>query len=127
MTNIAGFIAPRFPEFPATELVPRHWKVAHAGKWQLKENILRTEGRAFAWGAKHALRSHASFGKRILTLVDNPPLALGMCKGRARSHHLRIPLLRISALSLASGCRFATRWIPSELNVADAPSRAWAP
>ena len=127
LRNIAGFIAPRFPEFPATELVPRDWKVAHAGKWQFKENILRTEGRALAWGAKHALRSHASLGKRILMLVDNLPLALGMCKGRARSHHLRMPLLRISALSLASGCRFATRWIPSELNVADAPSRAWVP
>ena len=127
LANIAGFIAPRFPGFPATELIPRDWKVAHAGKWQLKENILRTEGRALAWGAKHALRSHASLGKRILMLVDSLSLALGMCKGRAHSHHLRIPLLRISALSLASGCRFATRWIPSELNVADAPSRAWVP
>ena len=69
MANIAGFIAPRFPDFPATELVPRDWKVAHAGKWQLKENTLRPEGRALAWGAKHALHSHASLGKRILMLA----------------------------------------------------------
>eukprot|EP00959_Pyramimonas_sp_CCMP1952_P262625 5491598-Pyramimonas_sp.AAC.1 len=30
---------------------------------------------------------------------------------------------RIGALSLASGCSFCIRWIPSEYNVADGPSR----
>ena len=127
MRKIAGFIAPRFPEFLATELVPRDWKVAHAGKWQLKENILRTEGRALAWREARTAVPRFAREAHLDMLVDNLPLALGMCTGRARSHHLRIPLLRISALSLASGCRFATRWIPSELNVADAPSRAWVP
>ena len=34
-------------------------------------------------------------------------------------------LRRLAALSLATGCLFHCRWLPSEANEADAPSRQW--
>ena len=66
-----------------------------------------------------------ALGRRHLALVDNLPLALSAGKGRARSHLLLRPLRRIAGLLLASRCRLSVRWIPSELNSADAPSRGF--
>jgi hypothetical protein len=53
------------------------------------------------------------------------PLALAVCKGRANSKHLLPSLRHICALSLATGCRLHCRWLPSQLNVADLPSRGF--
>jgi hypothetical protein len=44
-------------------------------------------------------------------------------KGRARSPLLRAPLQAIAAMSIATGSRSARRWIPSEKNSAEHPSR----
>eukprot|EP00959_Pyramimonas_sp_CCMP1952_P259027 5415278-Pyramimonas_sp.AAC.1 len=82
-------------------------------------NILGLEGEALVLAARHLLRSSEAFGKRLATLVDNLPLALAATKGRARSLHLRGPLRKLAALSLASGSSFYTRWIASELNPSD--------
>ena len=62
-------------------------------------------------------------GKHILFLGDNLPLVLAATIGRAKSPLLRSILKQVAALQLFTGTHVHVRWIPSELNVADAPSR----
>lgn len=123
MFELAAGVDREFNEVPDHVLLFDKWTTVHSKPWQKQENILRTEGRALVWSFKHQLRSQANLNQRILALVDNLPLALGAAKGRANSPHLLPTLRQICALSLVSGSRLYVRWIPSEKNVADAPSR----
>ena len=52
------------------------------------------------------------------------PVVLGCLKGRARSGHLLRPLRQIAALGLATGSKICPRWVVSEHNIADKPSRS---
>ena len=120
---------PGFAEIPLAVLHGERWNVVQSCPWKYKENILRTEGRAVEWAVRRKCRSSKNFNQRHVFLVDNLPLVLGLTKGRAASSHL-IPVCRsVCALSLVSGSRFYFRWIPSELNPADEPSRnrKWTP
>ena len=60
-------------------------------------------------------------------LNDNMGVVLSIQKGRSSSYGLLRLIQRISSHCLASGVRLHVRWVPSELNVADAPSRQWEP
>ena len=75
-------------------------------------------------GARHCLRKTSSLAKRHLILVGSMGFVLAAGKGRAGSYHLLAPLRRLSALALFSNLRFYFRWIPSEINPADGPSRS---
>ena len=74
--------------------------------------------------AEHLLRSNRNLCKRFVCLSDNLPLVLSATKGRGKSRHPIGPLRRLATLGLATGSKVHVRWVPSELNVADAPSRA---
>lgn len=113
-----------FSEVPIQVLHPDDWQIAWSMPWRFQDNILHTEALALCWSVEHALRANRNFGRRILFLSDNLPLSLGVCKGRAKSSFLTKPLRKICALSLATGSKFHVRWVPSEWNVADKPSRA---
>ena len=115
-----------FDEVPLELLSRDDWRVVWSKPWKYEANILNTEARALGWSVEHLLRSNRNIGKKLLCLSDNLPLVLGANKGRAKSGHLLKPLRKISALLLATGSRLAVRWVASELNVADAPSRAIA-
>ena len=118
-----------FHEVPPHLMTQGDWTVVQSSPWKFEDNILKTEGLALVWSIEHALRSNRNLGKRMLFLCDNLPLALCASKGRARSGYLAQVLRKICALSLASGSKFHARWVPSEWNSADRPSRAvtqWA-
>ena len=100
------------------------WHTVFSGRWHYEENILRTEGRACISGVRHKLRSLRSCGRRHLLLVDNLSLALALTKGRGSSYIANRSCQQLCALSLASDCKFFVRWIPSERNCADKPSRS---
>ena len=112
-----------FDEVPRDVLEFDKWQVVHSGRIRRKEHITRTEGRALVWSVRHALRRSSGVGQRHLFLGDNMVLNLASCKGRSGSP-LLVPVLReMCATMLATGSFFSCRWIPSELNVADDPSR----
>ena len=50
-------------------------------------------------------------------------LALAANKGRSKNGFVNSILRRIASLLLVSGCALRVRWIPSERNSADGPSR----
>ena len=116
-------LASGFDEIDRDLLSRCDWRLIMHGSWSRHENILLTEARALLPGIRHKLRSAKACAKRHTFLVDNLPLALTASKGRPGSPNL-VPVLRsIAAHSLASGARFAVRWLPGELNPADAASR----
>ena len=87
------------------------------------QSITKLEGQALFLAVKHALRSAANFGCRLLFLVDYMSLCLASTKGRSSSPNLLHVGRKFACLSLATNIRIVTRWIPSELNIADGPSR----
>ena len=118
-----------FHEVPLEVLKPDAWLVVWSHPWAHEDNILHTEALALVWAVEHAFRSSRNLNKRLLFLCDNLPLALSASKGRGKSGHLLRPLRKICALSLACGSKINVRWIPSQWNCADRPSRVlsqWA-
>jgi len=115
-----------FNEVPSSVWGREGWVTVHASRVMGAHNILALEGEALHRAFKHALRSLRVHGRRVLFLVDNLPLAMAAAKGRAKSPLLTRVLHKIAALSLATGTRMIVRWIPSEFNAADDPSRGRA-
>lgn len=77
---------------------------------------------ALVLAARRFCRRLSNLGKHGLFLIDNISVALSSAEGRSGSRFI-LPMCReLAALSI-SGCRFHPRWIPTELNPADAPSR----
>ena len=112
-----------FDEVPSRLLRPEDWKVVSKYPVQSPQFITKLEGKALLLAVKHALRSAANFGCRHLFLVDNMSLCLAATKGRSSSPNLLHVCRKLACLSLATNIRIVTRWIPSELNIADGPSR----
>ena len=113
------------------EAVPEHitsndqkqWVTIQSRRWKFQEDIMRTEGRALVWAVRRKARSTKSRGKRHLILCDNLCLVLALAKGRAGSSHLLPTCRAVCALAFAAGFSVHTRWIHSEANPADRPSR----
>ena len=112
-----------FNEVGVDVLDSSSWHVVFSGEWQHHENILRTEGRAMLSGVRHLLRCRRHAGYHHLLLVDNLALALACTKGRGSSSLANRTCQQLCALALASDSKFHVRWIPSERNCADRPSR----
>ena len=103
--------------------VDRSWQVVGWSKWLQHESMPVYEARASLFAVKHALRRVSNFGKRHLVLTDSLTASVALDKGRAHGHRLRRVVQQVSALCLCSGCIVRSRWIPSEWNPADKPSR----
>ena len=99
------------------------WKVVHSSKISSDKPIHEKEGWGVLWVLKHLTRSERSFGRRHLTLCDNLGLVLSLSKGRAQSDSMNRICRKIAALSLACNISLVVRWIASERNPADEPSR----
>ena len=105
------------------ETMDKKWKVCGRYKWKRLEPIPVLEARASLFAVKHALRRASSFNKRHLILSDSISAVCALEKGRGRAHKMRRVTQQIGALTLASNTMFSYRWIPSEWNVSDGPSR----
>eukprot|EP00974_Lingulodinium_polyedra_P129674 11210932-Lingulodinium_polyedra.AAC.1 len=81
------------------------------------------EGEAAVFGLRHFLRASRNVGRRVLVLGDSMTVALASDKGRTSSPGLLGVSRRLCAFLLASGCVLRVRWIASESNPADGPSR----
>ena len=108
--------------------VARHWDekpwtLAWKGRWQREEHINQLEMKVITGLAKHLGRSTPQWDQRFLVLCDSQAV-IGACrKMRSGSHGLLRQLRTIAAVCLATGVRLALRWVPSERNWADNPSR----
>ena len=113
-----------FCEIPGSELLGADgWKTIISGRFRHEQNIMRLEGRALEMAIRRRFRGTQAMGKRLLFLIDNLSLCLALCKGRSSSPHLIQTCRLVCAHSLATGVLIRTRWIASESNPADEPSR----
>ena len=107
----------------AFSVVNRSWKVCGRYKWKRSEPIPVLEARASLFAIRHAVRSVDCFGKRLLVLSDSISAVCALDKGRGRSFKMRRVSQQVAAISLGANLQVCYRWIPSEWNPADGPSR----
>ena len=103
--------------------VDREWKVVGRVQWQEVESMPVLEARATLFGVRHLLRKLENHGGRLLILTDSMTAACAFAKGRAQTWRLRSVVQKVSALLLATGSSLTLRWVPSEWNPSDGPSR----
>ncbi|CAK9019752.1 1 [Durusdinium trenchii] len=115
-----------FPEIPLSLLDPQNWKTVSMGKWKhTEEHITLKEARSLLIATRRLSRAQRHRRKRHLILLDNMALCFALAKGRsARFDMLRV-LQRVGSICLACGITLRPRWVPSEFNIADAPSRGF--
>jgi hypothetical protein len=99
------------------------WRTIVSTPWREKEHINSLELRAINTAARWAVKSPLSVSSRLLVFSDSQVAVFASIKGRSSSHLLLRRLRSLAACLLASGLRLLLRWIPSECNPADGPSR----
>ena len=114
-----------FQNVPREIALSADCKVMFSSRMYLKEAITVLEGRATLQSIRHKSRSIRHFGCKHLHLGDNLGMVLAFDRGRAKAIPLLFCCRRALAYSLACGTQFVHRWIPSEFNAADSPSRQW--
>ena len=112
-----------FEEVPASLLEQEAWKTVIAGAWKKDEGIVLTEARAAVMSLRRVCRGAGAWHMRHLLLVDNMAVCLSMERSRARHFPLLNQIRKMSALCLGCDVNYGIRWIPSEHNPADLPSR----
>lgn len=114
-----------FKEVDPKILAPHEWHECFAMYMQHAEHITLLEGRGVVAALRRKLRGTVEHGKKHLHLSDNMALKLLISKGRSGAFGLLKICRRLAALLLATDSFLAVRWMPSELNIADGPSRRW--
>ena len=112
-----------FPLIPLEQLEAATWRVVDHGPYYVPEPIHLLEGRAVNRGSELAFRFGR--GHHALCLVDNMSDVLAFGRSRAQNYRLLLLVRRSAALSLALGITLHYRWLPSEYNPADWPSRVY--
>ena len=113
-----------FEEVPQKILDENDWHVAKVGLWKYShEHITLKEARTVVLAIRRATRTASLRGKKLLLLVDNLALALMLGKGRSSNYGMLRVAQKIGALLLAGQVVLRVRWIPSEWNISDGPSR----
>ena len=116
-----------FMEIPHHLLTEEQWVTLFASRMTHPEHITLLEGRGIVQAQRHKARSSKFFHCRHVHLNDNLGMVLSFDRGRAKDNALLFQCRRSAALSVAMDCEFHFRWIPSELNIADSPSRSFEP
>lgn len=101
------------------------WRTRYSKRWSDNfEHINALELRAVVMALRMTIRGHNS-GMRVLGLVDSTVVVAAVSKGRSSSFVLLRQLRRLTALCLAYDVRLYLRWVCTESNPADAPSRSF--
>ncbi|CAK0911836.1 unnamed protein product, partial [Prorocentrum cordatum] len=116
-----------FEEVPAARLLADPWAFAAARRWRRAAAFHVLEAEGARWAVRRLARNSQLHGHRHLILGDNLGVACACEKGRAAHFALNVVCREICAISIASGMQLRFRWIPSELNPGDAPSRRFMP
>ena len=106
--------------------VEKNWEVHVSSTWSDVEDIFMLEARAGILALRRKTRCVSEHGKRHLLIGDSMTAILAFQKGRASHHGLLRMRRRLCGLSIASNSQVCWRWLASELNPADGPSRGRA-
>ena len=113
-----------FKEVPMSFLNKESWSVVFSSKMHMPEHITLLEGRAVVQFRHSGTRLGLGLVfTRHLHFCDNLGMTLSLDRGRAKNKQLLFQCRRIAAFSIAADLELHHRWIPSEYNAADEPSR----
>ncbi|CAK0850412.1 unnamed protein product [Prorocentrum cordatum] len=106
------------------DLLRAPWRVCGRQRWKRASTSMPAlEAEALLYGVRHLLRSVANLGSRLLVIGDSISASLAATKGRSSCDGMLSVTRRLGALLLGTGSLLRSRWIASELNPADGPSR----
>jgi hypothetical protein len=101
----------------------RRWKLTLKGKWKREENIGIQELRVISMVCRRQSMQRAGWRHKVLILTDSA-VALGcVAKGRSSQPALLRQMRTIGGLAMALEIIPKCRWIESERNPSDGPSR----
>lgn len=106
--------------------IGKGWHKVDSASWDRVEPIPILEGRSLVWLMQHLARSKKNLGRKHLVLSDSMSATLALAKGRSSKGAMNRICRQIAAIELMSGMQLIVRWIPSEVNPADLPSRSQA-
>ena len=112
-----------FVEVPSFGLRREFWSPTIWGRWHFSEAIGVLEARAILLSFKRLALTRYGHDMRHLHLSDNLGIVLSVERSRARNFKVLKILREIAAYCFARNIQLAIRWVPSELNIADEPSR----
>ena len=115
----------QFPDVPKALLDNTDWSLRFSQRMVYSEHITLLEGRGIVASLRHKFRSTGQFHQHHVHLSDNLGMVLAVDKGRSSSPQLMGVCRRLACLLICTGSSLTCRWIPSELNIADAGSRRW--
>ena len=117
-----------FPEVPLEVVEVSGWIDVASGLWRYRnENIIVLESRALTRGFEILASTQQLSQKRSVALVDNMAVALSFERRRSRHFLVLTCVRKLASLCLALDLAVTVRWIPSETNVSDRPSRLHDP
>ena len=118
---------PSFQEVPSFGLRREFWSPKQWGRWLFSEAIGILEARAVLKSIKRLSLTRFGHDIRHLHLCDNLGVVLSVERSRSKNFKLLRVLRELSAHCLARNIFLGIRWIPSELNISDEPSRIYDP
>jgi hypothetical protein len=113
---------------PPAELHNSRWTEVISSRWDREEHINSLEMRAcytaIRWSLARSSSDGTAINSRLLILSDSSTAIGALSKGRSSSPVVLRRCRTVAAFLLASGLRLHLRWVPTEWNPADGPSRA---
>lgn len=103
------------------------WRTAVSSPWRHEEIIARLEMRAALTAVRWASTSPHFPCSRLLLLTDSAVVAGALAKGRSSAFGILRIQRHIAAALLSSAVALSVRWIGTDFNPADAPSRLGMP
>ena len=120
-------VDPRFEEVPSGALKRHIWSPMFWGLWLYKESIGILEARTVLKSLKRICLTRYGHDIRQLHLCDNLGVVLSIERFRSKNYKLLKIIRCIAAYCFGRNISFSIRWIPSELNISDEPSRIHDP
>ena len=99
------------------------WRVCSSYAWTREEHISVLEARTLVSTLRHAIFSRGLRDCRVVIVSDSMAAILSGSKGRSRKPGMCRALRQLTALLLFANITLVLRWVPSEVNHGDIPSR----